>query len=161
MRGYIIEMGSPHPRQRARRRSHDSTGMFSYQASPLPQRGQCDAGFTIDSFGLTGDLPAQGDFDGDGKTDHTIYRPSNGIWYVYRSSDRNVVYYTWGLSTDVPVGRDYDGDGQVDPAVYRPSPGRWFVLQSSTNFSSASTGSFPTLKRMRFVRNRSLSSRPG
>ena len=47
----MIEIGSPHPRQRARSSSHENTGMFSYQASPLPQRGQCDGGRTMDSLG--------------------------------------------------------------------------------------------------------------
>src|SRR4051812_1645551 len=51
IRGYWIEIGWPQPRQRARSSSHENTGMFSYQASPLPHRGQRDRGCTIDSFG--------------------------------------------------------------------------------------------------------------
>src|SRR5215210_5215232 len=51
MRGYMTEIGSPQPRQRARSSSHERIGTFSYHARLLPQRGQCDRGVTIDSFG--------------------------------------------------------------------------------------------------------------
>src|SRR5919108_6568486 len=49
--GYWIEIGSPQPRQRARRINQESTGILSYQASARPQRGQRDRGRTTDCFG--------------------------------------------------------------------------------------------------------------
>ena len=42
--GYCIEMGSPQPRQRARRSSQESTGMFSYQARPRRNGGSGSGG---------------------------------------------------------------------------------------------------------------------
>jgi len=72
-----------------------------------------------------------GDYDGDGRADITVFRPSTGIWYV-----RNIVtglfeFYQWGLNGDVPVTGDYDGDGKADVAVWRPSTGIWYIRNSS------------------------------
>jgi hypothetical protein len=68
------------------------------------------------------------DFDGDGKSDITVYR--DGIWYVIRSSDGEQTSVGWGgAPQDKPVPADYDGDGKVDQAVYRD--GTWFILRSS------------------------------
>src|SRR5581483_439514 len=47
--GYIGEIGRRQVRHRARRMSHDTTGMLSYQASALPQPGQRERGRTTDS----------------------------------------------------------------------------------------------------------------
>ena len=78
------------------------------------------------SFGRQQDSPvthrAVADFDGNGATDVSVYRPSTGVWYV-----RNQFSVTWGVSTDIPVPGDYNGDGKTDVAVYRPSTGVWYV----------------------------------
>jgi hypothetical protein len=71
------------------------------------------------------------DFDGDGKTDLSIFRPSNGQWWLNFSSDGIARVYTFGTSTDKIVPADYDGDGKTDVAFWRPSTGEWFVLRSS------------------------------
>jgi putative transposon-encoded protein len=77
---------------------------------------------------------ARADFDGDGKTDLSVFRPSEGNWYLNRSTDGFAVT-TFGSSTDTPVPADYDGDGKTDIAIFRPDaddshPDYW-VLQSS------------------------------
>ena len=70
-------------------------------------------------------------FDNDGKTDITVWRPSSGIWYVYRSMDSQMTATHWGGSDDTPVPGDYDGDGKADVAVWRPSNGFWLIQRSS------------------------------
>ncbi len=83
--------------------------------------------------------PPASDFDGDGRADVTVYRPSTGMWYT-RLSTTNYSSFTqlqWGLPGDVRVPGDYDGDGKTDLAVYRPSNGVWFLRFSSTGFGTS------------------------
>ncbi|MBK7934268.1 MAG: VCBS repeat-containing protein [Acidobacteria bacterium] len=73
------------------------------------------------------------DFDGDSKTDISIFRPTgaNGAeWWWSRSSDGGNGAVTFGAGTDAIVPGDYTGDGKADIAVWRPSNGNWFVLRS-------------------------------
>ncbi|MBK8149137.1 MAG: hypothetical protein IPK58_13265 [Acidobacteria bacterium] len=86
---------------------------------------------TTINFGTTGDKLVPGDYDGDGRTDAAVFRPSEGQWYVLRSSNGLPQYQLWGIATDVPVPADYDGDGQTDFAIYRD--GVWYVLSSWDN----------------------------
>ena len=55
-------------------------------------------------WGLDGDIPVPGDYDGDGKVDFAIYRPTGGMWYVVPSSDPGgILIRQWGLDGDIPV----------------------------------------------------------
>ena len=78
------------------------------------------------------------DFDGDGKSDVVIFRPSTGAWYLRFSSTSfgTWAFYQWGGSGDVPIDGDFDGDGRADIAVYRPSTGAWYVRFSASGYGS-------------------------
>lgn len=79
------------------------------------------------------------DFDGDGKTDVSIFRPdpssvapegSSSQWWMLNSSDLSTLGLTFGTAADVPVPADYTGDGRTDVTFFRPSTGEWYVLRS-------------------------------
>jgi uncharacterized protein (TIGR03437 family) len=82
-------------------------------------------------WGLGTDIPAPGDYDGDGKTDFCVFRPSEGVWYVLKSSNNSYTAFNFGIGEDRVAQADYDGDGKVDYAVFRPSTTSWYVLQST------------------------------
>jgi len=82
-------------------------------------------------WGIAGDVPVGGDYDGDGFTDYSVFRPSDGTWYISQSSNNQFRAVRFGLAGDKLVPADYDYDGKTDIAVFRPSTGVWYVLQSS------------------------------
>ncbi len=71
------------------------------------------------------------DYDGDGKSDISVFRPSTGAWYLQQSTAG--LYGTlFGFGSDKIAPADYDGDGKTDIAVYRPETGIWYIFESST-----------------------------
>jgi uncharacterized delta-60 repeat protein len=87
------------------------------------------------------------DFNGDGLTDISIFRPSSGQWWYLNSSNFAPSVAVWGLSTDRPIPADFTGDGRTDVAVFRPSTAEWFILRSENNsfysFQFGTAGDIP------------------
>lgn len=73
------------------------------------------------------------DFDGDRKTDFSIFRLSENNWYILNSLNPSTFSVrNWGLSqSDILTPGDYDGDGKTDIAVWRTTDGVFYVLKSS------------------------------
>jgi len=62
------------------------------------------------------------DFNDDGRSDITVFRPGTGVWWIH-----GVTQVRWGQRGDVPVPGDFNGDGRADLAVWRPSTGEWWL----------------------------------
>jgi hypothetical protein len=88
-------------------------------------------------WGLSGDFPAPGDYDGDGINDFCVRRnPGNGQGAFYlKKSNGGDEAVLWGNWTDFVVPGDYDGDGKDDFAVVRGDNQRllWSVLGRNQN----------------------------
>lgn len=93
-------------------------------------------GWNIDTIIVSGELTcsvvapvkSRADFDGDGKTDLSVFRPSDGNWYLNRSN-AGFTAVQFGAANDTLVPGDFDGDNKTDIAVKRD--GSWFILKSS------------------------------
>jgi hypothetical protein len=93
-------------------------------------------------FPVLGDIPVAGDFDGDGKADPGIWRASQGVWIIPKSSTNysSYIFSQWGQLGDVPVTADFDMDGRADIGFYRD--GLWGLLKSGQNYSLGSAQFF-------------------
>lgn len=90
---------------------------------------QSNAGPVMTAWGLPGDVPVEGDFDGDLKADIAVVRTdSNGFltWYIRLSSTGALMQRSWGLAGDELIPGDYNGDGKDDIAIFR-APCWWFI----------------------------------
>jgi putative transposon-encoded protein len=111
-------------------------------------------GVTIDDIVIAGgytcstvqvNVRSRADFDGDGKTDLSIFRPSDGNWWLNRST-AGLVVAQFGLGTDTITPGDFDGDGKTDLAVFRPvgddgtQPDFYILTSGSATFSGVSWG---------------------
>lgn len=76
---------------------------------------------------------ARFDFDGDGKSDVSTFRPSNNSWNMNFSGNGSTFAQNWGVATDKIAPADFDGDNRADLAVFRPTDGVWYILNSATS----------------------------
>ena len=49
------------------------------------------------------DSPVQNDYDGDGKADVTVWRETDGTFYVQKSNGSGISSVPWGYTSDLPV----------------------------------------------------------
>ncbi|PYS98597.1 MAG: hypothetical protein DMF63_15490 [Acidobacteria bacterium] len=77
---------------------------------------------------------ARFDFDGDGRSDVSVFRPGDSVWYIDRSS-AGFTSTRFGVATDKITPADYDGDGKTEISIFRD--GTWWWINSSDSTVSA------------------------
>ena len=98
-------------------------------------------------FGIPGDVPVIGDWNGDGIDGLGVFR--NGVWYLRNSLTAGGadVSLSFGDPGDVPVVGDWNGDGIDTVGVFRN--GVWYLRNSNTSgvadvaFAYGSPGDVP------------------
>lgn len=80
-------------------------------------------------FGVPGDIPFLGDWNGDGTDTPGLYRPSSGFAYIRNTRTTGAADQSWfmGIPGDIPIVGDWDGDGIDTFSVYRPSVSTVFI----------------------------------
>lgn len=94
--------------------------------------GNNGANWIFDSLCQANVLHTPSDFDGDGKTDVAMFRPTTHQWWLRRSTLGNLTTQ-FGGTTDAITPADFDGDGLTDLAVWRESALAFFIFESSTS----------------------------
>jgi hypothetical protein len=124
-----------------RRRNHPDPQLYWYTLnSRNNQFSQAQWGYNPGNS-TTSDLPALGDYDGDGKTDIAVFRrrftndPKPDYFFILRSGDSTMQAVQWGMDGDILIQQDYDGDGKTDIAVARwTAQTTWHILGSRDGY---------------------------
>ncbi|MGH9947800.1 MAG: hypothetical protein ACRD6X_11415 [Pyrinomonadaceae bacterium] len=61
-----------------------------------------DFTIAITQWGLNGDQPVPGDYDGDGNNDLAVFRPSDNTWHVFTANNA-IFTQQFGLTGDIPT----------------------------------------------------------
>jgi hypothetical protein len=118
----------------------DTTGVFRPTNGLLYLKNQNVSGFAdvAINYGLGGDYPVVGDWDGNGTATIGVYR--NGMFLLRNSNTLGFAQlaFAFGAPGDQPIAGDWDGDGVDTIGVYRNGT---FFLRNS-NSAGAPNASF-------------------
>jgi hypothetical protein len=112
----------------------DTTGVFRPSNGLLYLKNTNDTGIAdiALNYGLPGDYPVVGDWDGNGTVTIGVYR--NGYFYLRNENTIGFaeVVFPFGVPGDQPIAGDWDGDGVDTIGVFRPSNAEFMLRNSNT-----------------------------
>ena len=112
----------------------DTTGVFRPSNGLLYLKNKNETGFADleINYGIGGDYPVVGDWDGDGDATIGIYR--GGSFYLRNSNTIGFadLAFAFGTPGDQPVAGDWDGNGTDTIGVYRSGAITFFLRNSNT-----------------------------
>ena len=116
----------------------DTTGVFRPSNGLLYLKNSHSSGFAdvAINYGIPGDYPVVGDWDGNGTVTIGVYR--NGSFFLRNENTIGFAdtVFAFGQPGDQPIAGDWDGDGIDTVGIYRPSNGQ-FMLRNSNNAGAA------------------------
>ena len=84
-------------------------------------------------LGKAGDIPASGDYDGDGVTEPTVFNPSTAIWSIYHGlNSEDIEEVSFGEPGQKPVPGNYYGDDCTSLATFDPRNSEWNIKSCET-----------------------------
>lgn len=124
----------------------DTIGVYNPAANQFRLRNSNSPG-PVDkliNFGLAGDIPVVGDWNGDGIKDAGVFRPSAGQFVIQKltvtfscnpicvpSGVSPTLTINFGTNGDLPIAGDWDNNGVESVGVFRPSSGTFFMTDDN------------------------------
>ncbi len=112
----------------------DTAGVFRPSDGALYLKNSNTTGYAdvAINYGVGGDYPVTGDWDGNGTATIGIYR--NGVFYLRNSNTIGYadIVFAFGVPGDQPIAGDWNGDGIDTIGVFRPSTGQFLMRDSNS-----------------------------
>jgi hypothetical protein len=112
----------------------DTAGVFRPSNGLLYLKNKNDTGFAdiALNYGLGGDYPVVGDWDGNGTVTIGVYR--NGYFYLRNQNTIGFaqIVFPFGTPGDQPIAGDWNGDGVDTIGVFRPTNAQFFLRNSNS-----------------------------